>query len=43
VALGIDVDGHHQGWSDLELRRTADPFPVSTRRYARPPRGWNGY
>jgi hypothetical protein len=41
-ALGIDVDGHQgsghdEGW----LRGTANPFPVSHRRYAAPPPGWN--
>jgi hypothetical protein len=46
VALGIDVDPDRcQGWAcdgDLELRQTANPFPVSERRYAAPPPCWNG-
>ena len=37
LALGIDVDGLD---SDLALRQSANPFPVSDRRYARPPMGW---
>jgi hypothetical protein len=39
IALGIDVDGCC-GPDDSDLRRTADPFPVS-RRFARPPAGWS--
>jgi len=38
LALGIDVDGLCD--SDLALRQTASPFPVSDRRYATPPTGW---
>jgi hypothetical protein len=38
LALGIDVDGR----SDLALRQSASPFPVSG-HYARPPRDWRGY
>jgi hypothetical protein len=39
VAMGIDVDG--SAWySDADLRRTAEPFPVSRRTYALPPPGW---
>jgi hypothetical protein len=38
LALGIDVDGT----SDIALRQSADPFPVS-QHYARPPRDWRGY
>ncbi len=38
VALGIDVDGS----SDLALRQSANPFPVS-QHYARPPHDWRGY
>jgi hypothetical protein len=37
-ALGIDVD-HREEPSELELRRAANPFPVS-RGYARPPADW---
>jgi hypothetical protein len=42
LALGIDVDGRHgvYGQDDTWLRGTADPFPVSHRRYAAPPPGW---
>jgi hypothetical protein len=36
-ALGIDVDGCAQ--SDLALRQSANPFPVS-RQFARPPADW---
>jgi hypothetical protein len=47
VALGIDVEPDHcyAGWGcdrDLELRQTANPFPVTQRRYAAPPPCWNG-
>jgi hypothetical protein len=46
VALGIDVEPSPcYGWAcdrDLELRETANPFPVSDRRYAPPPPCWNG-
>ena len=47
VALGIDVepDTCGGGWAcdrDLELRQTANPFPVTDRRYAAPPPCWNG-
>jgi len=41
ISMGIDVDGNN-AWSDANLRRSADPFPVSN-GFARPPRGWNGY
>jgi hypothetical protein len=37
-ALGIDVDASLEP-SDLALRQSADPFPVS-RRFARPPTDW---
>jgi len=37
-ALGIDVDARSEP-TDLALRQSADPFPVS-RRYARPPADW---
>ena len=39
VAMGIDVDGCC-GPDENSLRRSADPFPVSHNRFARPPRGW---
>ena len=46
VALGINVDPETcQAWAcdrDLELRQTANPFPVVVRRYAAPPPCWNG-
>jgi hypothetical protein len=38
-ALGIDVDGYDDP-SDLALRQSARPFPVSQRGYARPPADW---
>jgi hypothetical protein len=48
VALGIDVDRDMYAcggatWGrdrDLELRQTANPFPVTDRRYAAPPPCW---
>jgi len=40
IAMGVDVDGPY--YSDVDLRETAEPFPASTRHYARPPRHWNG-
>ncbi len=44
VALGIDVDApYYSGIDDAEKRRTADPFPVSHRRYSAPPAGWRTY
>lgn len=39
MALGIDVDGARLT-EDQVLRGSADPFPVSRRRYASPPPGW---
>ncbi len=39
LAMGIDVDGCY-GPDDADLRRTAEPFPVS-HRFARPPAGWS--
>jgi hypothetical protein len=39
LAMGVNVDGVYR-WPDTELRRTADPFPSSSRRYAAPPSGW---
>jgi hypothetical protein len=38
LAMGVNVDGVYP-W-DTNLRRTADPFPSSPRRYAAPPAGW---
>jgi hypothetical protein len=43
VAMGVNVDGVYPWPSDSDLRRTADPFPVSPRRYAAPPAGWQRY
>jgi hypothetical protein len=43
IAMGIDVDGPWCCSDDSSLRRTADPFPVSHTRYARPPSGWREY
>jgi hypothetical protein len=43
VAMGVNVDGIYPWPSDTELRRTADPFPASPRRYAAPPAGWQRY
>jgi hypothetical protein len=40
LAMGVNVDGVYPWPGDTELRRTADPFPVSPRRYATPPAGW---
>ncbi len=40
IAMGVDVDGPY--YSDVDLRETAEPFPVSARQYARPPRHWSG-
>jgi hypothetical protein len=39
VAMGVDLDSP-PWYSDADLRQTADPFPVSSRRYAAPPPGW---
>jgi hypothetical protein len=43
VAMGVNVDGVAPWPGDSELRRTADPFPGSPRRYAAPPAGWQRY
>ena len=43
VAMGVNVDGVYPWPSDTELRRTAEPFPASPRRYAAPPAGWQRY
>jgi hypothetical protein len=42
LAMGVDVDGYYSRnvADDTYLRGTADPFPVSHRRYAPPPAGW---
>ena len=37
LAMGVNVDGVYPWPGDTELRRTADPFPSSPRRYAAPP------
>ena len=43
LAMGVNVDGVYPCCSDVRLRRTADPFPSSPRRYAAPPAGWRRY
>jgi hypothetical protein len=43
VAMGVNVDGVYPWPGDSYLRRTADPFPVSSPRYATPPSGWRRY
>jgi len=43
VAMGVNVDGFYPWTGDTEQRRTAEPFPVSPRRYAAPPTGWQRY
>jgi hypothetical protein len=43
LAMGIPVDGPDWAFErEEQLRRTADPFPASQRRYAAPPPGWRG-
>jgi hypothetical protein len=43
LAMGVNVDGVYPWPGDADLRRTADPFPSSPRRYAAPPAGWQRY
>ncbi len=43
LAMGVNVDGVYPWPGDTELRRTAEPFPVSPRHYATPPAGWQRY
>jgi len=43
LAMGVNVDGVYPWPGDTYLRRTAEPFPVSPRRYAAPPAGWQRY
>jgi hypothetical protein len=43
LAMGVNVDGMYPWPGDPDLRRTAEPFPVSTHRYAAPPAGWRRY
>jgi hypothetical protein len=43
LAMGVNVDGVTPWPGDTELRRTAEPFPNSPRRYAAPPAGWQRY
>jgi hypothetical protein len=38
--MGVNVDGVYPWPADTELRRTADPFQLSPRRFAAPPVGW---
>jgi len=44
LALGIPVDSYYDQtcwyYDEGDVRRTADPFPVSDRRFAAPPPGW---
>lgn len=40
LAMGVNVDATYPGPDESELRRTADPFPLSRRGYALPPAGW---
>jgi len=45
VAMGIPVDSYYDQacasyYDEGDVRRTADPFPVSDRRFAAPPPGW---
>ena len=40
VAMGVNVDGDSL-YDDSYTRRTAQPFPVSDRRYATPPPAWD--
>jgi len=46
LALGIPVDSYYDQtcygnpYDDGDVRRTADPFPVTDRRFAAPPPGW---
>jgi len=51
LAMGIPVDSYYDqacanydgygGYDDNDLRRTAEPFPVTDRRFAPPPPGWH--
>ncbi len=48
LAMGIPVDSYYDqactsydGYDDGDLRRTAEPFPVTDRRFAAPPPGWH--
>jgi hypothetical protein len=43
LAMGVNVDGIYPWPCDTDLRKTADPFPRSPRRYAAPPAGWRRY
>jgi len=40
LALGIPLDEPMACDRELELRRTAEPFPAAERRFAAPPPGW---
>jgi len=41
IAMGIPVDGTDDPCAaEVDLRRTADPFPATDRRFAAPPPGW---
>jgi hypothetical protein len=43
LAMGVNVDSVYPWPGDSNLRRTAEPFPVSPRHYAAPPAGWQRY
>jgi hypothetical protein len=40
LAMGVSVDGDGYPYDEVYTRRTAQPFPVTERRYAAPPPGW---
>jgi hypothetical protein len=46
LAMGIPVDSYYDQtcysnpYDESDVRRTADPFPVTDRRFAAPPPGW---
>ncbi len=43
MAAGVNVDGCCGVADDVDLRRTASPFPASSRNYATPPQNWQRY
>lgn len=43
IAMGVELEPRcDAACRELELRRSASPFPVADRRYAAPPSGWRG-